>query len=837
MFKNYLVTAWRNIIKNGMFSIINISGLALGLMSCILIMLFVREETGFDKWLTDSDRVVRMHSAYVNPANPPFLTVRSAGNMMEAVRDYASNEVEEGVRFIRFDATVRKENDALAETVNFVDGSFFKVFDLPFLHGTKESAFKKPYDLVITEDVALKYFGRTDVVGEIMTVCCVGPQPSPVPVSGVIQNLPEATHFDLGMIVYLDPAIVENNQSLSSWTSVNVYTYFKMRPGVSIEQFQQRLTYWVDNESPFKAMFEQNVGELAPGVKVSDNMKHKLMLLEDLHLRAKEDAGNMGDISPMGDLELIYTFVIIAMLILLIACINFMNLATARVSHRSREVAMRKVLGASRTQVAVQFLGEALALVFISLVFALVLVELLLPVYNEMLGRQLELHLFNDLGLLAALLLIGLVIGLGAGLYPAMFLSRFLPSHILSSSKGGDSSGSATLRTILVVVQFATSITLVICTAVIYAQTIYAQSVDVGYVSDDKLVLSIGNAGDKRESLRQELLNLPEIESVVYSSESPSQDNENNNNFTLLAGGNSGGEMNRQLLNIHNMGFGFFEAYDVQPLAGRLFSEKFGSDEMKAVPEGEDRVGTASVILNESAIHKFGFTNPGDAIGKTLSSNAPGPQHLSIVGVIPDIYFRSIKFGVRPSVYMLNPNRFRVASLTFKTSNIAELMGKVGAVWKNNVPMQPIELQFLSEMMDAQYADEVVQVKMFSAFSLLAIVIACLGLYGLAAFTTERRTKEIGIRKVMGARIRDIVALLIWQLSKPVIIANLIAWPISVYAMLAWLESFSYRINVYWLFPICGGVGLFLLIVAWATVGGNAAKVARANPINALRQE
>ncbi|MFQ3218408.1 MAG: putative ABC transport system permease protein, partial [Paraglaciecola sp.] len=180
MFKNYLVTAWRNIIKNGMFSIINISGLALGLMSCILIMLFVREETGFDKWLTDSDRVVRMHSAYVNPANPPFLTVRSAGNMMEAVRDYASNEVEEGVRFIRFDATVRKENDALAETVNFVDGSFFKVFDLPFLHGTKESAFKKPYDLVITEDVALKYFGRTDVVGEIMTVCCVGPQPSPV---------------------------------------------------------------------------------------------------------------------------------------------------------------------------------------------------------------------------------------------------------------------------------------------------------------------------------------------------------------------------------------------------------------------------------------------------------------------------------------------------------------------------------------------------------------------------------------------------------------------------------------------------------------------------------
>ena len=837
MFKNYLVTAWRNIIKNGMFSFINISGLALGLMSCILIMLFVREESGFDKWLTDSERVVRMHSAYINPANPPFLTVRSAGNMMEAVRDYASNEVEEGVRFIRFDATVRKDDSALVETVSFVDGSFFRVFDLPFLHGTKESAFKKPYDLIITEDLALKYFGRTDVVGEIMTVCCVGPEPSPVPVSGVIRNLPEATHLDLDMIVYLDPSIVENNSGLNTWTSVNVYTYFKMRPGVSIEQFQQRLTYWVDNESPFKKMFEDNFGELAPEAKVSDNMKHKLMLLEDLHLRAKEDAGNMGDLSPMGDLELIYTFMIIAVLILLIACINFMNLATARVSHRSREVAMRKVLGANRTQVAVQFLGEALALVFISLVFALVLVELFLPVYNEMLGRQLEFHLFNDLGLVAALLLIGLAIGLGAGLYPAMFLSRFLPSHILSSSKGGDSSGSSTLRTILVVVQFTTSITLVICTAVIYGQTIYAQSVDVGYVSEDKLVLSIRGAGDNRDSLRQELLNLPEIESVVYSSESPSQDNENNNNFTLLDGGDSGGEMNQQLLNIHNMGFGFFEAYGVQPIVGRLFSEKFGSDELQPVPEGEDKIGTASVILNESAVHKFGFTHPEDAIGKTLSSNAAGPQELRIVGVIPDIYFRSIKFGVRPSVYMLNPNRFRVASLSFKTSNIAELMSKVESVWKDNVPMQPIELQFLSEMMDAQYADEVVQVKMFSVFSLLAIVIACLGLYGLAAFTTERRTREIGIRKVMGAQISDIVTLLIWQFSKPVIIANLIAWPISVYAMLAWLESFSYRINVYWLFPICVGVGLFLLFVAWATVGGNAAKVARANPIKALRQE
>ena len=246
---------------------------------------------------------------------------------------------------------------------------------------------------------------------------------------------------------------------------------------------------------------------------------------------------------------------------------------------------------------------------------------------------------------------------------------------------------------------------------------------------------------------------------------------------------------------------------------------------------------TASVILNESALRKFGFTSPEQAIGKTLNSANFQGQVLNIIGIVPDIYFRSIKFGVRPTAYTMNTNRLRMASLTFSTNNVAELMEKVESIWKQTVPMQPINLQFLDEMMKAQYAEESMQTKMFSVFSLLAIGIACLGLYGLASFTTERRTREIGIRKVMGASVKDIVALLIWQFSKPVIIANLIAWPVSIYAMLIWLESFSYRIDTLWLGPICLVVGGSLLLIAWATVGGNAAKVARANPIKALRQE
>ncbi|MFT6991358.1 MAG: putative ABC transport system permease protein [Paraglaciecola sp.] len=843
MFRNYLITAWRNIIKNGVFSVINIAGLALGIMSCILIMLFVQQESGFDKWLTDSDRIVRLHTAYYNPSSPPFLTVRSAGNMMAAVRDFATNEVEEGVRLIRFNASVRKGEGALAQTVTFVDGSFFNIFDLPFIYGSKNSSFNKPYDLIITEDMANRYFGKSDVVGEVMTVCCLGAEPSLVPVTGVIKNLPEATHLDLDMLVYVDPTIVENNRDLKTWTSVNVYTYFKMRPGISLEQFQQRLTYWVDNESPFVKMFEKNVGELAADEKVSDNMRHKLMYLQDLHLRAREDAGNMGDLTPMGDKTLIITFSIVAGLILLIACINFMNLSTARVSHRAREVAMRKVLGASRGQVAVQFLGEAITLVVSSLVLAVALVELLLPLYNQALGRQLELNLFNDPQLVFALLSLGLLIGIVAGSYPAIFLSSFQPGHLLRSSKGTESKKSSSLRLTLVVVQFATSITLVVCTAVIYAQTLYAQSVDVGYVSADKLVLDVRNAGDNRQRLRHELLKLPEISSVVYSSESPSQDNENNNHFTLLDGEHVVGENPKVLLNYHDMGYGFFEAYDVKPLAGRLFSEDFGRDEIKHDTSGlntkdtQNSQLTASVILNESALHKFGFTSPEQAIGKTLESGNYKGQALMIIGIVPDIYFRSIKFGVRPTAYTMNTERLRIASLTFSSNDVSALMEKVGSIWKQTVPMQPINLQFLDEMMKAQYAEELVQTKMFSVFSLLAIGIASMGLYGLASFTTERRTREIGIRKVMGASVKDIVALLIWQFSKPVIIANLVAWPISIYGMLIWLESFSYRINTLWLGPICLVVGVSLLLVAWATVGGNAAKVARANPIKALRQE
>ena len=836
MFYNYLITAWRNLLKNGLFSVINIFGLALGLMSCILILLFVKAESGYDKWLPDSDRLVRMHTAYSMPNQPPFETVRSAGMMMEAIRDYASGEIAAGVRFIQWRGTLLKDQDVFNEQITMVDGSFFELFKLPFVHGDAERAFTKPMDTLITEEMAIKYFGTTDAVGKMLTVVGIGPEPVSVSVTGVLADLPEQTHMDINILVHLNPALFgENNGVLDTWTSLNVYSYFKMNPGVTIEQLQTRMNYWLDNESPLKQMMAQFLGDAANGKNVTDFLRQRVMSVPDLHLHARKHAGNMGDLTPMGDAEMIDTFIVVAALVLLIACINFTNLSTAKGSKRAKEVAMRKVLGASRLQVAIQFLAEAITIVLVALLFALVAVELVLPLYNQILGRTLEFNLLSSPDLLVGLLAMALIVGILAGTYPALFLSRFRPGMILKASKSSETAGSSKLRTVLVVFQFSTSIALVIATLVVYGQTIYSNNADTGFNAESKMVLNIRGAGEQLQSLTQELRSIDGVSAVTLSSEAPSQDNENNQQYKLLETLNEGVANEPIIVNYHNMGFGFFEAYDVQPIEGRLFDEAFGGDELRAGEEGE--IVRSAAILNYSALSRFGFSSAEQAVGKTLEMQNNGPVHLTIVGVIPDLHFRSIKFGIRPTVYTNDPNRFRVATINYDEAQLAYVREQVEAIWKRNVPMQPINLEFLSEMMAAQYQSEVTTARLFLAFSVLAIVVACLGLYGLSAFTVERKTKEIGIRKVMGANVRDIVKLLVWQFSKPVLIANLIAWPIAIYGTLGWLQSFPYRIDYIWLLPLCLSVGALSLLIAWFTVGGIASAVARRSPIQALRYE
>ena len=831
-------------MKNKLFSAINLFGLAVGLMSCILIMLFVREEVGYDTWLPDHERVVRMHTTYQSPDRAPFLALTSAGRMMPAIRDYARTEVESAVRLIPFGMTIQKDGDAFRETIVMADPEMFDVFDLPFLHGSGEQSFTKSMDMIISERTAIKYFGRSDVVGETLTFCCLDDNTIDVAITGVIKNIPEASHFELDFLVYLEPTVFADSPNiLETWTSVNTFTYFKMREGITLEQLQERISYWVNNESPLVEMMAERLAsgnqDIPSDAKVTDRMKHRVMALTDLHLKARQHSGSMGDWKALGNITMIYTFSAVALLVLVIACINFMNLSTARASTRAREVAMRKVMGASRRQVALQFLFEAIALSFIALFFALVLVEAVLPLYNEALGRELEINFLGDMKLFSSLVGVALIVGVGAGLYPALYLSRFLPAQTLKANKSADTAGSSKLRAALVIFQFAISITLVVSTAVVYRQTLFVNNMDVGYKSDNKLVLNVRAAGNGVQALKQELAKISGVTDVSLSSEAPSQDHENNTNFKLLEQQDDGDNNQGIVINYHNMGFGFFEAYDVKPIAGRLFDENYGTDQVVPIPKGDERTGTASVILNLSAVRSLGFEKAEDAIGKTLYSDLfrGGKYNLTIIGVIPDLYFRSLKYGVRPTVYTMNPAMFRVASIGYNTNDLPTLMTNIEQTWKENIPLQPMHLRHLSEMMSRQYAEETSQATLFAAFSSLAILIACLGLYGLASFTAVQRTKEIGIRKVLGAKVIDIVKLLVWQFSKPVMLANLIAWPIAIYYMSDWLQGFEYRIDAVWIYGLCAIAGFVALIIAWGTVAGHAVRVARSKPIEALRYE
>ena len=831
MLMNYLLTAWRHVIGNRLFSAINIFGLSVGLTSCILIMLFVQDELAYDQWIPDADNTVRMHTGFVAPDRPPFLTVRSAGRMMQAISDFAPAQVKTGVRLLQLPATVIHQEQAFNQGVIFADGTFFDVFQLPFVHGDPAAAFNKPMDLVITEEMAIRYFGKTDVVGQTITLCCVDGERLEAQVTGVLADLPEQTHLDLEFLAYLEPSLFDFAPNmLNTWTSVNTYTYFKLQSGATPQSLREAANDWLDNHSPLREMVEE-------GVTPSDRLRLNFMPVSDLHLHARADAGNLGDFKALGDINMIFAFAGVAILVLMIASINFMNLATARASMRSREVALRKVMGASRGQVARQFVGEAVAIALLSLLFALVLVELMLPFYSDAIDRSLQFDLYSEPLTLAMILAVAIFVGILSGSYPALYLSRFLPARILKGQNGADSS-RAGVRSLLVVFQFSVSIGLAICTLVVYGQTLYARSMDVGYSYDAKIVLSGLNAAaarDRKDAIVNELKRLEGVRSVALSSEVPSQDNENNTGFTLLDGANN----DALILNYYTAGYGFFDTYDMQLVAGRGFDEQFGTDAVQMIPEGEDRIGRASVVINESAARQLGFADPAQAVGKTLRANVfrAGVHDLEIVGVARDVYFRSIKFGIRPSVFIHNPTMLQVATISYSTTDVRGLIEDIEDLWRNMVPDTPVSHQFLSDMVHAQYRAEERQARLFAAFSLLAIVIACLGLYGLASFTAERRTREIGIRKVMGARIRDIVRLLIWQFSVPVIVANVIAWPIAWYLMSSWLDGFSYRLDLSFVLLASLITGTAALIIAWLTVASRAIKVASANPIAALRYE
>ena len=825
MLKNYLTVAVRSILKNRLYSAINVFGLAVGLASCILILLYVRHETTYDTWLPNAERIYMVQARYDIPGRAPFISASAPGPALPALmKDFS--QIEAGVRMARQRPVIKRGAEVFRDPVYMVDPSFFDVIDLPMVSGDGPAAMKDTSAVLLSESMARKYFGTMPPIGQVMPVTFFFGNRD-YRVAGVFKDLPTNSSLDLGIVMPLnEPDFDKQESMLKSWVSTNPTTFIKLKAGADIAAIQRALP-------DFKRRNIPNLSFGGQDFNVADAITISLLNIQDAHLHSPP-----GNIRPVGDVKAIATFSVVAVMILLIACINFTNLATARASQRAREVALRKVLGAKRPQLVAQFLSESVLMALLAFAVSLVLIRLALPVYNTVLQRELSLSFIGADGLLPAMAGLVILVGLASGLYPALYLSGFLPARILKANKSAAAEGSGRLRSMLVVLQFAISIGLLICTAVVYTQTIYARTMDLGYDRSGLMIVR-GLGGEQyrtlRSSLRTEVAKIKGVKAVTMSDNVPT-DNNNGNNIFEIPGRPSPTPI---LLGYQSVNYNFFSTYGVPLLAGRLLDENHGGDNYTG-KDDEKAARGANILINQMALSRLGFASPRDAVGQVLRMGVGGAEQgrqtsATIVGVVGDVFYSSVRNELAPVFYHYDDDNFRSLTVRYEGVSQQEIQESVGKLWRQLAPELPYGAQFMEALIDAQYQREEAEATMFGAFSLLAIVIGCLGLYGLASFSAERRTKEIGIRKVLGAKVRDVVRLLVWDFSKPVLVANAIAWPVAWFLMRDWLNGFQHRIALNPL--VFAAAGLIALLIAWITVAGHAARAGRANPIRALRYE
>ena len=832
MFQNYFRVACRNLLKNKLYSAINIAGLAVGLAACILISVFVRDELSYDRHWANADQLYRLHTTFELPGRDPIVTVVSQGPAKAALKTYFEQEIIATTRFRNFNPVVTRDGSSFTEEVHYTDPDTAAMFDLTLISGDMKKAIADNSSLAVNRSFAMKHFGTTEAVGEVLTFNLFEIQRD-YRIGAVFEDLPHNTVLKFQALAMIDESDWSSRPYMfSQWFSANNTIFLQLRDGVNIDTINNRLAAFTDNHIslPAGAVSDKEV-------KGSDFIHYSTISIKDIQLNP---AGS-GEMKPTGNKTTVLIFAAIAGLILLIACINFMNLSTSRSTQRAREVALRKVMGARRGQLIAQFLGESTLLALIGLLLGLVLVELSLPAYADFLGKTLVFSYIDGftLAILAGLIA---VVGVLGGVYPALVLSGFRPARVLKANKSAESSGSALLRNILVVFQFTISIALIVATTTVYSQMLYATAMDPGFNKDQLLTIEGTNrpgAAEKQDALKQELLGLPGVTRVAFSSEAPFSSSENNQGVSIPGQPEAG----TMIIGSLTIGYDFMDTVETPLLAGRNYSRDFALDAMpdpEKLTEGE--MGQGNILVNESALRRLGLGTPEQALGRELSLGIGGSAHggktalFTVVGVVADMHFQSLKKVKRAQVYLMRGKPSSNILVRYQ-GDPTKVSAALVRVWKDMIPDVPVEYAFADEVAAQEFTREVNTAKMLGMFSSLAIIIACLGLYGLASFTAERRTKEIGIRKVLGARVTTIVGLLIWQFSKPVLLANLLAWPIAAWGMITWLENFPYRLDSWVLAPLCFMAGLLALTISWLTVGGNAARVARRNPIQALRYE
>jgi putative ABC transport system permease protein len=810
MLKNYLKIAWRNLVRNKAFSIINITGLAIGLSCFLLIALYVMDELSYDRFYPNADRIYRINSDVRFGGADLHMPVTSdmMGELLK--KDYP--QVENYTRIYTFsgDKLIKKGNDYIdEERVAHVDSTFFDVFQLPVAEGDIKHGLDEPNTVIITESTAKKYFGTTHVLGK--TIEARGEKNPFFKITAVVKDMPKNAHFHFDF--FFSMKNVEYNWD--QITSHNFYTYLRLKEGTDYRSFEKNFDQYIDKYVIPAAKVFMNINSMDEFKKAGNSLVYTMMPLTDIHLHSDRSF----ELSPGGNIQYVYIFSAVALFILIIACINFMNLTTAHSANRAKEVGIRKVLGTEKRNLITQFLFESIVMVLFSLVISFGVVYLVLPLFNDVSGKEMAITSLSSPYISPLLIVLPFVVGMLAGSYPAFYLSSFKPIEILKGKlKPGNKNGG--LRSVLVVFQFAVSIVLIVGTIVVYKQLNYIQTKNLGYNKEQVLIINgISSLNDNTNAFKNEVLQLPGVVSGTLSGYLPvtnsyRSDNAYSKEAVLTA---------KNGFNMQNwrIDYDYIKTLGMQIIKGRNFSREFGGD-------------STSVIINETTVKILGYADP---VGKKIYTSTDAQGHTkayTIIGVVKNFNFESLHQDVGPLCFLLGGG-FGSGVFKVNTSNVQDLITQIQNKWKALAPGLPFSYNFLNESFDGMYRAEQRVGKIALTFSVLAIFIACLGLFGLATFIAEQRTKEIGIRKVLGASVQGIVQMLSKDFVKLVIIAFVLAAPFAWWAMHSWLQDFAYRIHIEWWMFAAAGFGA--LCIALATVSFQAIRAAIVNPVKSLRTE
>jgi ABC-type antimicrobial peptide transport system permease subunit len=790
MFKNYLIVAVRNIRRHKVYSFINLTGLAVGMACTVLILLWIQDELSYDRFHENADDIYRVIQN-INFADHSTTWAITQGPLGPSLtKDFAEIINYTRTKPIEF-ITLSYKEKTFDETILLADGSIFEMFSFPLLNGDPRTALANPHSIVFAEEMTEKYFGDENPVGKTISVKIYGRGSYQFIVTGVLRKVPRNSSLKPQIIIPFTFG-KELGATVDRWNNSFTNTFIQLQKNSFYQEVVSKISGY---------LFDKPTTE--------KDSRLDLQPLKKIHLYSDYDFDG-----PHGDISQVVILSSVAALILLLACINYMNLATARAAGRAREVGIRKVIGGIKADIIKQFFGESILLAMLALLLAIMLVDLLLPVYNSMVDKELSMPFLSSFPMTIDLLLIALFTGIVSGSYPALFISGFEPVKILRGALGSGARDS-NFRKILIIVQFSLTILLIICAAVVSSQISYLQDKRLGYDRESMLLVSLrGKVRKQFSSVKNELLKHSNIMNVTVSSGLPSRWFHFSNSLWHWEGQNPDEEI---LFRGLRVGDDFFETFGMQIVGGRGFSKKFPADK------------NGAVIINQAAAKAMRMDSP---VGKRITR---GNRQYNIVGVVKNYHFRSLHHKIEPMVLLYGEDPGGVLAVKLRSDDIPGTISFIEDLWKKFEPDFPIIYGFVDELLSDLYISEKRTEISFRYFSFLAMFIAGLGLFGLASFITEQRVKEIGIRKTLGASVSNIVALLTKEFTKWVLAANIIAWPLAYILMKYWLQNFAYRIALTpWPFLLAAALAL---VIALATVIYQTLKAAMANPVQALRHE